>query len=942
MLVIPTNSERQPDTAQQLLHIVRNLVAELHPGHRIDDIGFESVLDRDLGIDSLSRVELVMRIERAFDVRLPEHTFAAAETVSDLYRAVQNATPHEIMSPTEAVDIVSGSATVPRQADTLVEMLDWHVERHADRPHIRLHQSDREDHVITYGDLYSSARRTAAALQILGVEAGDRVAIMLPTSIAYFDAFFGIVLAGAVPVPIYPPVRRSQLADHLARQSNILSNCQPKLLITVAEAKTLAHLLKAQVQALQLIVTPEELLDIDASYQSPPVRDNDIAFLQYTSGSTGNPKGVVLTHQNLLANIRVDGEHIQANDEDVFISWLPLYHDMGLIGAWLGSLYFAVPLVCMSPLTFLSRPQRWLWAIHRYRGTLSAAPNFAYELCLTKVRDKDIEGLDLSSWRVAFNGAEAVSPQTIERFTQRFANHGFRPETMYPVYGLAECAVGLTFPPLGRPPLIDHVQRDPLTLHGHAIEAEEGDENALSFVASGLPLPDHEIRIVDDQDRELPERQEGRLQFRGPSATSGYYRQPEATRKLFHDGWLDSGDRAYMVNGDIFITGRQKDIIIRAGRNIYPEEMEETLGHIEGVRTGRVAVFGSSDPDSGTERLVVVAETRISDDTARNTLRQKIATLVNDLAGTPPDDVVLAPAGTVLKTSSGKLRRSDCRALYEQRAIGKERSALWWQLARLGLHGTKPQILRFGKLIASHLYAGWCWICYVLLAGITGLALYVLPNVRWRWRFMHHAARGLARMTGTPLYVTGIENLPVDQACVLVANHASYLDGYVLVGAIPAPFSFIAKAELKQKPIVYGFLKRIGTLFVERLDTQQAAEDAKRIASAARETQATMFFPEGTFKRMPGILPFRMGAFVTAVENNIPVIPIAIRGTRYILRADSWFPRHGRISVNIGTPFDPDMVSDSHDTRWASAVKLRDHTRQYILKHCREPDLVNS
>jgi 1-acyl-sn-glycerol-3-phosphate acyltransferase len=279
--------------------------------------------------------------------------------------------------------------------------------------------------------------------------------------------------------------------------------------------------------------------------------------------------------------------------------------------------------------------------------------------------------------------------------------------------------------------------------------------------------------------------------------------------------------------------------------------------------------------------------------------------------------------------------------LYEQNAIGKTRSALWLQLAQLGLHGTKPQILRFGKLVTNHLYAGWCWISYVLLAGITGLALYVLPNVRRRWRVMHHAARLLAKITGTPLYVTGVENLPDDRACVLVANHASYLDGYVLVGAIPAPFSFIAKAELKQKPLVYGFLKRIGTLFVERLDTQQAAEDAKRIANVAGDKQATMFFPEGTFKRMPGILPFRMGAFVTAVESNVPVVPIAIRGTRYILRADSWFPRRGHISVSIGAPLYPDTACDSHEERWASAVMLRDQTRQYILQHCREPDLVN-
>lgn len=933
------SSEPQTDTTQRFLNIVQKLVAELHPNRGAAAIELESVLDRDLGIDSLSRVELVQRIERDFDVQLPEHTFGTAETGADLLRAIQNARPSTVTSANARVDVVSSRARSPGHASTLVQMLDWHVERHPDRPHIRIHQSDRDDQVVTYADLYSGARTTAAALQSHGLEAGDRVAIMLPTGVSYFESFFAVVLAGAVPVPIYPPVRRSQLVDHLVRQSSILNNCQPKMLITVEEAKAPAHLLKAQVPALHRIVMPEELVQADAAYHPPKISDNDIAFLQYTSGSTGNPKGVVLTHRNLLANIRAGGAHIGANDEDVFVSWLPLYHDMGLIGAWLGSLYFAIPLVSMSPLTFLSRPRRWLWAIHRYRGTLSAAPNFAYELCLTKIRDKDIEGLDLSSWRVAFNGAEAVSAQTVERFTQRFAPCGFRPETMFPVYGLAECAVGLAFPPLGQLPVIDRVQREPLMRHGQAIPAEASEKSALRFVTSGQPLSGHEIRIVDNQDRELPERQEGRLHFRGPSTTSGYYRQLEPTRALFHDGWLDSGDRAYMVDGGVFITGRQKDIVIRAGRNIYPEEMEEALGDIDGVRTSRVAVFGSNDPDSGTERLVVVAETRLSDESARSQLREKIVALTTDLAGTSPDDVVLAPAGTVLKTSSGKLRRSDCCALYEQGAIGRPRSRVWWQLARLGLRGVKPQISRMRNFITNYLYATWCWVSYVVLAGITCLAVYVLPDPRWRWKFMHNAARLLATVTGTAFHIDGIENLLEHRACVMVANHASYLDGYVLVGAISSPFNFVAKAEFKQNAVIYRLLKRIGVLFIERLDTQQAVADARYLSNAVQDKRRVLFFPEGTFKRMPGVLSFHMGAFVTAVESGIPVVPIAIRGTRYILRGGSWFPRHGRVSASIGEPIYPGTTSDSHDARWRSAVTLRDQARQHILRHCREPDL---
>ena len=240
---------------------------------------------------------------------------------------------------------------------------------------------------------------------------------------------------------------------------------------------------------------------------------------------------------------------------------------------------------------------------------------------------------------------------------------------MLPVYGLAESAVGLAFPPLARKPRIDCVQREVFSETIDALPAESTDENTLCFVGSGHPLKEHEIRIVDPDGRELPERKEGYLQFRGPSTTSGYYRNPEATKKLIMDGWLDSGDLAYMAEGEVFITGRSKDLIIRAGRNIYPHEVEEAIGNISGVRKGCVAAFGTTDPHTGSEQLVVLAETRETESAKTNTLKKQIMTIASDLLGLPPDVVVLAPPHTVLKTSSGKIRRSACKDLYENRYV---------------------------------------------------------------------------------------------------------------------------------------------------------------------------------------------------------------------------------------------------------------------------------
>ncbi|MDD9964752.1 MAG: AMP-binding protein, partial [Myxococcales bacterium] len=518
--------------------IAEELVRELRPDHpRLGRLGSDSRLDRDLGLDSLGRVELVGRIERALSVSLPEDTFAQAETLSDLIQAVRAATPHghgraSEFEPLPLGTIDSTLESTPDNARSLLDVLRWHADRHPDRPHVYLLEAGEGQTVLSYADLLREASQRAGALLALGVEPREQVALMLPTGRDYLTCFFAALLAGCVPVPIYPPARPSQLEDHLTRHARILDNARCTVLITVSEAEGVARLLRSAVPTLRAVKTPKDLSAVSPRVPVPTLRPEDTAFLQYTSGSTGQPKGVVLSHGNLLANIRAMGNAAEVTPQDVMVSWLPLYHDMGLIGGWLTGLYYAMPVALMSPLSFLARPERWLWAIHRYRGTISASPNFAYELAVRKVRDEDIDGLDLSSWRFALNGAEAVSPRTLESFCSRFAPYGFRASSMSPVFGLAECSVGLAFPPMNRGPVVERVGRERFARSGQALPAAQGEE-ALEVVACGRPLPEHEIRIVDAMGREVPERQEGRLQFRGPSCTSGYFRNPEQTARLF-------------------------------------------------------------------------------------------------------------------------------------------------------------------------------------------------------------------------------------------------------------------------------------------------------------------------------------------------------------------------------------------------------------------------
>ena len=798
---LPTHQSTHDATTQTLLDVVQQLVLELHPyKHNALTVTLDSTLERELGFDSLGRMELLLRLERALGVRLPEQVLASAESPRDLLHALQGASAVTASRLATAVDSAVLAATdgVPSSATTLVEILDWHARAHPQRRHIALYVNDEQLEETTYAALSDGAAAVAAGLQAHDLQPGQSVALMLPTSRDFFAGFYGILLAGGIPVPMYPPARLSQLEEHLRRQVRILSNAESVMLLTVSEAKPLARLLRAQVEGLRRVVTVPELAADGGTYVRPPVHAHDTALVQYTSGSTGNPKGVILTHANLLANLQAMAQEVQITSTDVFVSWLPLYHDMGLIGAWLGSLYYAYPLVLMSPLAFLARPARWLWAIHTHRGTLSAGPNFAYELCVRRIEDRDLEGLDLSSWRVAFNGAEPVSAATLTRFTERFRPYGFRPGAMAPVYGLAEAALGVAFPPLGRAPHIDHVKREPFMRSGHAMPAEAHDATAFHFVSCGQPLPGYQIRIVDATGHEVGERQEGRLEFQGPSTTSGYFHNPEATDRLFHGAWLDSGDLAYMVGNTVYLTGRAKDIIIRAGRNIYPHEVEEAIGEIAGVRRGCVAVFGSPDPVSGTERLVVLAETRATAPNTLAQLRAEVEAVVTDLLGTPPDDVVLAPPGSVLKTSSGKLRRAASRERYEQGALGKRARAVWWQMTRLACASTLPQLRRVTQSTAAVLYAAYIWALAGTGLGVAWSIVALLPRRTWCQAVLRTTMRLLLRLSGTPLVVQGLEHLPRHEPYVVAANHASYLDGPVLFAALPVDVSYVVKQELEK------------------------------------------------------------------------------------------------------------------------------------------------
>lgn len=928
-----------PAMAEPVIEIARATLRDLR--HEQADslrLTLASTLDHDLGLDSLSRVELFTRIEEDMRVQLPDALFETAETLGDIAAALKRAPAPKTIERRPAIERTDGmplAAAPPASMKTLEQVLRWHAEHHPQFPQITISLDDREE-IITYEDLWRDACAIAGGLQKQRVQLREPVALMLPTSRDYFGAFFGTLLAGAVPVPLYPPIRLSQIEEHVRRHAGILANAGASTLITTPEMRRLAAVLRMHVPSVQKIATADELRALRAERTQVSGSDeSDMALLQYTSGSTGQPKGVVLTHANVLANIRALGAALDVHQDDVFVSWLPLYHDMGLIGAWLGPLYFGFKLVVMSPLAFLARPARWLEAIHRHRATMSTAPNFAYELCLKHVTDAELAGLDLSTWRIAMNGAEAVTPETLLRFQEKFARCGLRRTALTPVYGLAECSVGLTIPPLNRGPLIDRIERESFVQQGIAGPAPADTSNTLAFVSCGRPLAGHEVRVIDDCGQALGERHEGRLEFRGPSATQRYYRNPAATSQLIHDGWLNTGDRAYLANGELYVTGRIKDIIIRAGRHIYPDELEAAIGSIPGIRKGCVAVFGSTDRGSGTERVIVLAETREQNAKERERLRQAINAAVVQTIGEPPDDVALAVSHTVLKTSSGKIRRAATREVYESGKYGTtQQRSTWLQLLNLSLSGVAATTKRALRRLSDILYGAYFWILFVLL-GLTAFMMILLPlSARARWRIAHRASRLFLRIAGVQLTIARDESAPGPTGEIIVANHSSYLDGVVLAAALPQPCRFVAKRELARTPLVGKFLERLGAVFVERFDVRAGVEDARRLAKLAADGESCIFFPEGTFVRTPGLLPFHLGAFSAAVAANRAIVPIAVQGTRFLLPDQEWLPHRSPITVRIGSR----ITAPRGKNAFAATIQLRDAAGRYMLDHCGEAE----
>ncbi|HEY9722123.1 MAG TPA: fatty acyl-AMP ligase [Oscillatoriaceae cyanobacterium] len=571
----------------------------------------------------------------------------------------------------------------PLDAWSLPELLRLQAQRLGDRRFLMLLDEQEQRTPVSFAGLAEQAAAFAAGLRRAGVRTGDRVLLMLPTGAPFLAALFGTLTLGAVAVPLYPPFQLRGIGPYLERLGRIVAAVDARVFVVDSAFKLLVHAgLGASCPPVFtpdcLAATPEEAVPVDPD--AP-------AVIQFSSGTTGPQKGVVLSHRQILANCRAIAARLDLREGLRGVSWLPLYHDMGLIGSLFIPLLVGLEGTLFSPRNFLLEPAMWLRLASEQRAEILMGPNFAYALLMRRVRPEQCADLDLSCVRILLNGAEPVLPGTLRRFEAHFAGTGLRPGAMLGVYGLAEMALGVTMPEAGGGTCVDRIDAARLGCSGEALP-DDGPE-ALELAGLGRPLDGYEVQVRDAAGLALPERREGRIAVRGPSRMLQYWQSPELTAQTLADGWCATGDLGYLADGVLYVTGRESEVIIRAGRNFHPHELELAAESVPGVRGGSAVAFGVPDAERGTERVIVAFETRRAPD-AHVRLAHAVQLAVQAATGLAPDLAIALEPNTLPKTTSGKKQRRQARDAYVA--------------GRLGRASTPLETVR---IVAGHHLAAW-------------------------------------------------------------------------------------------------------------------------------------------------------------------------------------------------------------------------------------------
>jgi fatty-acyl-CoA synthase len=546
---------------------------------------------------------------------------------------------------------------------TFTDVLRVFYESEPDRVAVTLQHPNQPDFPITYRELIERSNDYAVAYARAGVNPGDVVILILQHGKDLVYSYWGAILLGAIPSMMPFLTEKLSPERYRADLGALFSHSQPAGVVTYPEfeADVCKMVTESGHSDCEVFITEriscQEKLDF-SSFSGLTRKETDTVLLQHSSGSTGLQKGVALSHRAIFNHLDAYAEAIRLKREDVIISWLPLYHDMGLIACFLMPILRGVPVVQMSPFDWVRAPYRMFQTISKYRGTLTWVPNFAYNFCAQKIRDRDMEGVDLSSWRASINTSEPVKFKSHQLFYERFKSYGLRLETLQTSYGMAENVFAATQNDLGRLPYVEDVDRESFVSEKVARPAFD-DRPAFQMMSCGKPIPNTTINIVDDKGHELPERHIGEIVLKSNCMLNEYYNRPDITRKAFlPGGWYMSGDYGYMVNGEIFVAGRKKDIIIVGGKNVYPQDLESLACEVPGVHPGRTVAFGMFDESQGTEEVVIIAEVDTENEAEHERIADEIRRHVTKNSAIAMHYVRVVGPKWVLKTSSGKVART--------------------------------------------------------------------------------------------------------------------------------------------------------------------------------------------------------------------------------------------------------------------------------------------
>lgn len=830
----PAGSPNAPAPAAPLetriIEVVREMLIEQGKERLASAVKATSSFERDLGLQSLDLVELVVRCETKLDVEIPDEIAEQPDTPASWAKAIQQGIEDQgAKSEYRIVPPAEPPPPAPVNARTLIDVLTYQADASAGRIHVHLLEQGN-GRGFTAAQILESATVVARGLIAEGLKRNQTVAILLASSEDFFSAFFGVQIAGGIPVPIYPPSPGTSLVQYVEKQLHILRNADVRYMIVFQQVRPISRVLSVNLRNVD-VFTVADLRDTGSHSSCRIPEPSDIAVIQYTSGTTAHPKGSVLTHANVIANVRAIGEAMDVRWNDAVVSWAPLSSDLGLVGCWMFSLYHGLPLTLVPPQEFLERPETWLWAIHDSRGTLSAAPNFAYELCARRIPMWTLEGIDLSSWRVAVNAGETVLPETVELFNTRFGPCGFRAEAMAPCYGLSENAVALTIPPPGRGP----VEKD-------------------GFFSVGRAIPGHEIRVVDARKAAAASGETGHVQFRGPSRCREYHHNPRLTESVLHDGWMETGDLGFVENEELYITGRSNDAIIREGRMVSPEAVESAVGKCAGVKPAGVAVIGIRDSERGTEKLVVIAETTAIEAGDFTRVDAAVRSVVRDLTGDLPDDVSLIPPGTLPKTSNGKIRRGEARNAYREGRLGgvpaspwMEMTGLWWR----NLGALAGRAVKQVKRSTRNALFG---------SAARGYAAFSSTSTENATRVLSIIGR---RATHSGSHLKG--------PAVVVANRAARLDPLALVSVIKTEVKLAGDEALHALP--EWIAEMLGPMVEQRPEELEAV---------LRRGGIVVVFPDSPIGVPAQRCRIHLRALEAAIAARAPVIPVAMQERRGI------------------------------------------------------------